>query len=280
MIRGLHFGGRKNFGLPATASCCFLTGCVALPELPGDRELPVREILQHTACELQDGFRSLTLPGYSKAKATRWLVAVKLTPKIDDEATLGFGRTWKSSGSSAAKLVTWVLGTAPGLQLDAKSEDFAIVSYNLKSSDLIDDNTLICDRNAGTYHTLARHLGIDSWLRRTVAAMDATQMATIDAPGFTADISIKFSGNGTYTYAFPLGNDLVSFGGNYIVDERLDITMTEIKQTYRVATLPGNSRSKVTASSISHAAAVEDAKARLDILQLQQSLSNLKVSPQ
>jgi hypothetical protein len=259
---------------------------VALPELPSNRELPVHEILEHTACELRDAFRSLTLPEYSRSKAERWLIAVSLTPKVDDQLTLGGSKTWKSTALPSPKqLITWVLGTSPGVQLDAKSQSIGAVTYNMKSAELIRDNTLYCDRDTIAYHTLTRHLGIGQWLRRTVSAMDVSSTASIDKPSFTADISIKFTGGGSYTYAFPLGSDLASLSGNYSIDEKLEITMTEIKETktFSVVTLPtGQIWNKKTAMvpTVARATAVEDAQSRLDLIQIQQSLSNLRVAPE
>ena len=179
--------------------------------------------LLNATCELQHSFRYLNQSRFKSFKADQWLVAITLTPKVDSDINLAGGFTRKIPGvANALRLTTWVMGTAPGVQLDAKGNRTGSITYNIKSQDLIKDVSLMCDTDSPTYHALTRHLGVGEWLYRSAVGNSQNGVAQVDKPTFSSDITIKFGGTGTYTYAFPVGSDLATFGGSYQLDELLN----------------------------------------------------------
>lgn len=265
---------------PLAAAVVMLGGCTAIPDLQRDRSLPLREILEHTACELQGAFRSLTADRYKRFKAERWLISVKLTPKVDTDLTAGVGASWKNAGT-AGKLVTWTLGT-PGVQLNAKGNRTGGITYSINSEKLIADTRLKCDRSSESYHALARHLGVGEWLRRTVSAMDGTLVAELDSPTYSSQITIKYSANGSYSFSFAAGSELASLGGTYTDEQQLSITMSEVKaaKSFSVVTLPEGEKfpaPKPAAVGRAESDAIRDAKARNELLQLEQAIRSLRI---
>ena len=67
-----------------------------------------------------------------------------------------------------------------------------------------------------------------------------------DKPNYNSEITIKLQANGTYTYTFPAGTDLASFGGYYSLDEQLNISMVPIAdtKTLTVTSLPNSQQYK------------------------------------
>lgn len=209
------------------------TGCVSLPDIPGDRTLPMREILEHATCELRDALDELTQPRFERFEAKRWLVEITLMPKAEKQMVAGAGGSVKSSTqpvTALKNLITWAIGT-PGLQVDTKGQRTTSVKYQAPSSQIMEDDSLVCDRASENYHALARHLGIRDWLTRSVIAMERTRYATLSDPTFSATITVKFSGNGNYSYAFLEGSGFLTMSGNYLVEEQLSIKMTRIPKT-------------------------------------------------
>jgi hypothetical protein len=263
-------------------------GCGMVPDLPYDIALPVQEILLHTACELNDAFRSLNTVEFARFQAGRWLIAVTLTPRVDTEITPGIGFTRKvPTPANALRSTSWVIGSAPGMTLDVKGDRNGAVTYNIKSQALISSNDLDCDRTAASYHVLAQHLGIGEWLHRTVSAMNVASMASLDKPTFNSEITIKFTGAGSYTYTFPQSVDLASLSGSVSVDEQLQISMAQIPATpkpYTVVTLPSGDNfghpQHAPVGNTSEVEAVETAKQRLDLLQIEQAIKNLQPAQQ
>ena len=274
---------RFAFGLAACASCL---SCSAIPDLPNDYQLPVQDILQHTACELRGAFKDLSQKKYESFGAGGWLVAVAVTPKADREATAGVGLTGKSTTDTAANyFTTWALGSsgAPGFQANVKGTRNANVTYNMTSADLLNEKKypLECKRSHPNYHELARHLGIKEWLVRTVEARDQSvgSLAKLDKPTLTSQIFVKFTGGGNFTYAFPFGTHFGSLSGNFDLDETLSITLSPAAGAPLVVqTLPKggdftDGPSRVTTFAV-------DAQARLDAVQAQQQiLDALKSNP-
>ena len=207
-------------------------GCSIIPPVPDDFSLPVREILQHSACELRGAFIELSKPKYASFKASKWLIAVKLTPRTDADVNGGLGLTGISTTIAGVKYFNnWALGSvgAPGAGVEAKGTRTAAVTFKMSSKDLLDPkNQLICPVDSPRYHTLAEHLGIGEWLVRLVQAKDygVGSLASFDTPTYSSEILVKFSGNGNFTYNFPFGTNFGAITGFYDVDETLDITMT------------------------------------------------------
>lgn len=218
----------------ATGFFCAISvaGCSIIPDIPNDYNLPVREILQHTACELRGAFLDLSDPSHASFGASKWLIAVKLSPKADAEVAGGLGLTGKNTSLANQKYFNnWALGSvgAPGAAGGAKGTRNASITYRMRSKDLLDLNKpLICPVDSPRYHDLAQNLGIRDWLLRTVHAKDFAvgPLATLEAPTFLAQIVVKFTGNGNFTYNFPFGTNFATISGNYDMDETLEVTIT------------------------------------------------------
>jgi hypothetical protein len=141
---------------------------------------------------------------------------------------------------------------------------------------------LDCKNQSQTYQDLAR-LGVGKWLQRTVRDASVAPMAKIDKPTFSTDITIKFSGSGGYSYAFPFGSDTASISGSYQVDEILGILMTPLaspSRSFEIVTLPvGEDFTKRTAlvPRASTVSTLQEAKSRLDVIQLDQSFRNSRL---
>jgi hypothetical protein len=230
------------------ASGVWIGGCSIIPPMPDDTSLPVREILQHTACELRYAFLKLSEPRYASFKANGWLVAIKLSPSLDSEISGGVGATGKSTTLSAAKYSNnWALGSvgAPGAAVDAKGTRDVTITFKTSSKELISNpkNQLICPVDSPRAHVLTEHLGIGEWLVRLVEAKDTAMgsLAKLDSPTYSSEIFVKFSGNGSFTYAFPFGTAFASLSGSYDMAETLLITLspdTSSSGTLVVQTLP------------------------------------------
>jgi hypothetical protein len=209
-----------------------VAGCSIIPDIPDDYNVPVREILQHATCELRGAFLELSDPRYASFGAGKWLIAVKLTPKADAEVGGGVGLTGKSTSLANPKhFNNWALGSvgAPGAAGDAKGTRNASITYKMSSKDLLDlRKPLICPVDGPRYHDLAQNLGIRDWLLRTVQAKDIAvgPLATLEAPTFLAEIVVKFTGNGNFTYNFPFGTNFAAISGSYDMDDLLEITTT------------------------------------------------------
>jgi hypothetical protein len=253
-------------------------GCSLVPDIPPDFALPVQEILAQTACELQTSFNTLQDSPYrSRFKPGQWLVTVALTPKADIDVNAGGGWTRKSPYiGSPVRFASWAINS-PGILLDDKGERSSGINFNFSSNKLMADKTLICPPPTSSAHVLAQHLGVGEWLLRTAQALSVASSASVDKPLFDTDITIKLSGNGTYTYTFPPGTDIVTFGGSYSVDEQLNIIMvpTTPKQVIRAVTLPIQQGQTSVQSTVQ----LESAQSRLDIIQLQQAIQSLRANP-
>lgn len=214
------------------ASAAVLGGCSIIPPVPDDYNLPVREILQHTACELQAAFVTLSDPEFSSFRASKWLIAVKLTPKTDSEINAGLGATGKSTTLSGAKYFNnWAFGSlgAPAADVDAKGTRIATITFKMTSKDLLHPKEkLICPVESPRLHALAENLAISDWLVRLVRAKNKAvgPLATFDTPTYSSQIVVKFSGNGNFTYTFPFGTNFAALSGSYDMDETLEITLS------------------------------------------------------
>jgi hypothetical protein len=276
-----HIGGDKvaaSRTLYAVPFAFFVGGCAVVPDVPPDFALPVQAILAQTACELQYAFLVLdSRPELKRFKARKWLVTVALAPKTDTEVTLSGGFTRKSL-SNATRFTTWSV-SGPGIQSDDKSERSSSVNFNFKSSELMADKTLRCPPDYPAVHQLAQHLGVGEWLYRTASAMAIASSVTIDKPVYDTEITIKLSGNGTYTFTFPPGTNLAGFGGSYTLDEQLNISMAPIAdpKTVHVTSLPIGKQYDRPAS-VASTIQVESAQNRLDLLGIEQAIRKLQTN--
>jgi hypothetical protein len=275
-----------NFNSSLAFVAVFVSGCSAIiPDVPPDFALPVQEILQQTACELQRAFQYLDQPEYSRFHAKRWLVTVSLAPKVDTDLNVSGGWTRKNPfRDNPLRFVTWAI-SGPGLQLDAKGEKSGGVNFTFVSAKLMADRKLQCDQPSPSMHALAQHLGVGEWLDRTARAILVAPSAGIDRPVFNTDITIKVAGNGSYTYTFPAGTDLASLGASYTVDEQLNISLVTIDEKVPVSavTLPSGTdfaNDTRTSRQISSTASVEAATIRSDTIQLEQAIKSLKLPSQ
>jgi hypothetical protein len=263
-------------------SAC-LAGCSTLmPDIPPDPALPLQKIVEHTVCELRSGFRSVKA-SYPSAGADKWIIAISITPKVDTEVTASAGVTRKDSLITTAFFRSWTLGTAPGAQFDMKGHRDSAVNFNVKSAQLLSasSETLNCAISDFNDSVLAQHLGVDSWLNRIFATAQSSlsNLVQLDKPTFSSEIVIAFNGSGSFTFNFPIGTDFASLYGKYSSDEILSITMTkDTSQKIIVQTLPSGgvfAKNSVPITSIS----VISPEQRLDTLQLEQAIKNIRLSP-
>ncbi|MGO9360095.1 MAG: hypothetical protein ACLP1D_20910 [Xanthobacteraceae bacterium] len=266
---------RGVFAAPLAIAMC---GCSVVPDIPRDDfSLPIRAILWQTACELQETFVALDgNPALKRFKAQKWLVSVSLAPKADTDVNVSGGVTRKSL-HSPVNFSSWNV-SGPGLQLDDKGERSSGITFNFKSADLMKDKTLKCPPDIPSVHALAQHLGVGSWLYRTAEAMAVASSATIDKPIYDTDITVKLAGNGTYTWNFAPGTNVVGFGGSYSLDEQLNITMAPIAETKKltVTSLPVGD---AFTAPISSTVQVQSAQNRLDLVGIEQAIRKLQPSP-
>lgn len=207
-------------------------GCSIIPPIPDDMYFPIREIIQHSACELQAAFVELSKPEYASFRAAKWAVAVKVTPKVDANLNGGVGYTGKSTTISGARYFNnWAMGSigAPGAAADIRGSRTGPVTLKTSSKELLDPSIpLSCPVQSQNSHVLAQHLGIGEWLVRLVRAKDQAvgALGKLDSPFYSSQMVVKFSGNGNFTYSFPFGTNFGALGGYYSVDQTLDITLT------------------------------------------------------
>jgi hypothetical protein len=275
----MHLFFARHFLACLTAG--LVSGCSIIPDQPDDYTLPIREILQHSACELRIAFSELSKPEYASFHASKWLVAVKLSPKADAQISGGVGLTGKNTSLSGVKYFTnWALGSvgAPGANAEGKGTRTGSVVFKTSSKELLNSkNELICPVDSPRYHVLARHLGIGEWLVRLVQAKDSAvgSMASIDSPTYSSQIFVKFSGSGNFVYNFPFGTNFAALSGYYDLDQTLEITLSPDKsgEEIVVRTLPSGGNFKGGPSRVPLASRV-NAEERLDATVAQQGIIN------
>jgi hypothetical protein len=256
-------------------------GCGAVPDMSPDYALPVREIIRHTICELRFALQDVARD-YPSFGAKKWAIGITLTPKVDTEFSARAGLTGKSTSVTKQFFNTWAVGSSPGAQLYSKGHRDGSVAFSVRSAALLDEKKypVACDTQSAHYHALLAHLGIRDWLARTAATTEADdigKLTKIDKPTYNSQIVIKMDGSGNFTYNFPLGTDFGGLMASYQSDQSLAIAFTPAPPDQRpVKTLPEGAPyvSGHDDKSIS-----PDAQSRLDLLQLEQVLRNLQVSP-
>jgi hypothetical protein len=257
-----------------------------MPDLPPDWALPMQQIVLHSACELQAALRGLdgrTNPAQFDARA--WTIKVTLNPKMDADFQPGAGLSRKSPlGANLTRSANYIIGPGNGVTFDMKGDRNGSIDFKFDSGTLIDDKNLPCDRDTPSYHVLTEHLGIQSWLFRAADAMNLTH-ATVDSPSFTAEVTMKLAGSGSFTYTFPPGTDLLSLTGSYTLDESLNINFTakpKVAKKFNIVSLPiggegfGPNKPRVPESTT--ITIFEDQQSTLQ--QIRQQLQNLRVQTQ
>jgi hypothetical protein len=254
-------------------------GCAVMPDLPPDWALPMREIMLHSACELQTALGEINEhidPGRFNAKG--WKIVVTLNPKSESDIAPGAGFTRRVPPlASNPRLGTYVVGSGNGVTLDMKGNRTGSVDFNFDSEKLILNAGLPCERETPSYHALTKHLAIRDWLVRSVDASDLAGSA-IDNPKFTAQVVVKFGGAGSYTYTFPPGADLLSLSGYYQLDETLSIVFTKKPPLkFDVQTLPAGGRGfdRNQAQTVHNTLTILEDQ-QLSLQQIRQQLQNLR----
>jgi hypothetical protein len=264
----------------ALALTCGLGGCAIMPDIAPDWALPMREIMLHSACELQDALSALDreVP-HELFNARNWKIAVTLNPKSEADIIPGAGLTRKVPATATTRFSNWVVGGGNGVTLDMRGNRTGTVDFNFDSEKLILDGALPCERETISYHALTKNLAIKDWLYRSVQAT-AVAGSTIDNPKFTAQVVVKFNGAASYTYTFPPGTDIVTLGGYYQLDETLSIVFTKkpaVVAKYDLVTLPagGDGFKRNQARQVTSAISIlEDQQVSLQ--QIRQQLQNIR----
>lgn len=263
-----------------------LLGCSAIPSLPEERELPVQDIMLAAVCELRVAFIALKdNPQYAAFKADDWSLNITLTPKVDAQIYASFGHTGKSTTNPKdLSYITWTLGTSPGLRAGVEGHRDGGVTFALRSAQLLDPRHYPlrgCDRHERSAHALSQYLGIREWLERIVPdeVTGLTKFARLDKPSYTSQIIVKFdAGNAGVTFFVPNASTFTpAIAGLYKRDVTLSITMTPEPQRQRVETVPEGviRKDRARAAGVSEAAQL-----RLDQIQLERAIQNLRIPSQ
>ena len=272
-------------GVRAFGACIAIVsagGCAVMPDVPPDWALPMREIMLHSACELQTALSEIDASvNPSLFNARGWKIAVTLNPKAESDIVPGAGLTRRVPPiASGTRLGTYVLGSGNGVTLDMKGNRTGSVDFNFDSEKLILDQKLPCERETLSYHALTKHLAIRDWLVRSVEASKIAG-SVIDNPKLTAQVVVKFGGSGSYTYAFPPGAALLSLSGYYQLDETLGIVFTKkapVIAKFDIRTLPeggkGFGANRAQQSVQNSLTIFEDQQ--LSLQQIRQQLQNLR----
>lgn len=274
------------FSVPTVALAC----CTSIPSIP-DYDFPLGEILRFTACEMRDAYRDLAREGaYPSFRAGEYAISIQLQPKGDTEFTARAGLTGKGNlGRSFFN--TWAVGAAtggaaPGAGLDTTGHQDGAVYYIIKSATLMKEDPkhpLNCYEWSPAKPALVANLEIQKWLKRsTLATNGPVGDFSIDKHTFSTEITIQWDAAGAFTYNFPLGTDFATASARYKLDEILSITILheEPKAVLpHVVTLPsspvfGDQRSRVGTAGTTISA---ETKTGLSLLQLQQSIQNLRI---
>jgi hypothetical protein len=271
-----------------------VVGCTAIPHFPTDFDFPTQEILRYAVCELRDAYVELNDKRYfPHFHAQNYSIKVALQPKADREIEAKAGLTGKSTSLVKRYSNSWIGGAfpgagSPGAGADIRGHQDGTASFLIKSVNLLaKDLVLDCDANwSPAKHALTQNLGIRSWLLRSSYAaqpIDISQVTDVDSHAFSAEIYVKFDAAGAFTYMFPLGTEFGTLGGQYYTDQFLTITITNDppKKPITVRTIPGTIEQgqfkQISAAPTSPSAVSPDARTRLDLLQLNQTLGNLQV---
>jgi hypothetical protein len=258
-----------------------------MPDLPPDWALPMQEIVLHAACELQSALRGLDGRVDPKQFDARgWTIKITLNPKADADIQPGAGLTRRvPTTPNVPRFSNFVVGPGNGVTTDIKGNRTGSVDFKFDSGALIKDINIPCDIETPSYHSLAAHLAVSEWLYRAADAMILTG-SSIDNPSFSADVTIKLNGAGSWTYMFPAGMNLLSLSGYYQLEETLNINFTakpKVATKFKTVSLPNGgdyfdaNRGRHTPTEAT-VTILQDQQSSLQ--QIRQQLQNLKVTTQ
>jgi hypothetical protein len=267
------------------AASCTLGACAVMPDLPPDWAMPEQEIVHHSACEVQSALRYLATypPPKSVFVPKDWTVKLSLNPKVDADISAGAGLTSKSPGTSGAtRFVNWVVGGPNGATAETKGQRTGNLDFVFDAANLIADQSLDCENEPFSAHSLTKKIGIEDWLIRSAEAAALTH-SKIDKPSFSADVYMKFNGSGSYTYTFPGGTNLLGLSGYYQLQETLNVNLTAKTATKRIiaTTLPPGGKGfnpNVGHAVTSSVTVLQDT--RSDLQQIEQAIRNNRLNTQ
>jgi hypothetical protein len=255
-----------------------------MPDLPPDWAMPQSEIVLHSACEVQSALRVIALgnPPKSVFDPGGWTVKITLNPKIDADIAPGLGLTRRQPTNTAAKrFANLVLGGSNGATAELRGERTGSLDFVLDSAKLIKDD-LGCEHEPFLLHSLTKTIGIADWLIRSVDA-SVLSHSKIDKPSFSAEVFMKFTGAGSYTYTFPAGSDLATLGGYYQLDENLNVNLTAKTPVVRITavTLPPNGNGFVKGQGpLAPSVVTTLQEQRGDLQQIEQAIRNSRFNVQ
>jgi hypothetical protein len=267
-----------------SALCCVSGGCAIMPTLPPDWALPQREIVLHSACELQSTLRFMAQhpPPKGVFDPTAWTVRISLNPKIEADIVPGLGLTRRRpTDTKAIRFSNLVLGGSNGATTDMRGTRTGNLDFVFDSASLLTDD-LGCENEPFLLHSLTKTIGIEDWLIGSVNAAVSSH-STIDKPSFSSEVFMKFNGSGSYTYTFPAGTDLASLSGYFQCDEILNINLTAKPATKQVhaVTLPPNGQGfSVGSRGPTASLAVSLQEQRGDLQQIEQAIRNIRFNTQ
>ncbi|WLC16285.1 hypothetical protein [Bradyrhizobium diazoefficiens] len=261
----------------------FAGGCAIMPELPVDWAMPQREIVLHSACEVQSALRAIALshPPKKVFDPDGWTVKITLNPKVDADIQPGVGLTRRQPASAtASRFASWVVGGGNGATLEMRGERTGSLDFDLDSSDLLRDD-LGCEHEPFSLHSLTKTIGIESWLVRSVDAAILSH-SRLDKPSFSSEVVMKFNGSASYTYNFPTATDLVTMGGFYQLDEILNVNLVAKTPTVRISaiTLPSNGKAFASQGSPAPSVTFSTQQTNASLQQILQAIQNSKLNNQ
>ncbi|WP_315755841.1 MULTISPECIES: hypothetical protein [unclassified Bradyrhizobium] len=284
-----HAAVQPRFCAMIAAIAASLGACSVIPDLPDEFEMPVQGILHNAVCELHWAFEDLSDPNrFPNFKADQWAAAISLSPKVDVELSARLGLTGKSTTDpKILRYVTWTLGTSPGLEYDVKGHRDGSASFSLHSSQLLFRNGFNlpnCDRPGPDAFESRQFLGVQRWLERLIPQQGTglDLLTNPDKPVFNSQIIIKYDGGyGGPTWFIPNGTTVsATFFGSRIRDETLSIAFTPDPKKIHVNTLPTGAPIVKPKVQPEPSKVSPGAQLRLDRIQQDEILRNLRIQGQ
>ena len=259
-------------------------GCAIMPDLPPDWAMPQREIVLHSACEVQSALRFVAQnkPPKTVFDPDGWTVKITLNPKVDADIAPGAGVTRRQpTQTNAVRFANLVLGGSNGATAEMRGERTGSLDFVFDSLDLIRDD-LGCELEPFRLHSLTKSIGIEDWLIRAVDAAVLSH-SKIDKPSFSSEVFMKFNGSGSYTYTFPPGTNLATLSGYYQLDEMLNVNLvakTPVK-TISAVTLPkGGPGFDANQGKLLTSVITTLQETRGDLQQIEQAIRNTRINTQ
>ncbi len=291
--------GRKRFGAIGLWSAFAISGCAQVPNLPDETQLPMQEVVEHAVCELRDALKSDFIRRYPEFKPDEWSVAISLNPQIDTDFNVNAGTGFKTNDSPpVTHYLSWVLGPGTGLMYDIKAHNEGTTGYVLSTAKLLrskasgDCATMRHDFN------LSHNIGIRKWLEESMPSGPiSANTIGLNKLTFNTWVEFKFNGNGAgVTWTVPRGSAYGSLGGSYQAQYILGIQFSPEAPPPAVpieVTLPDDGHEpRQTLLMLRKqadktpprphpggvAGVSAESQQRLDLLQLEQAIKNLRIS--